>query len=683
MATHVKFPIRTKLLLLLLGTTLASTGAYLALATKLFRDDKAELVYELNASNVKTLAAEVEAVLEKFADKAKLLTQGHREGDWLRAVFDSDPDLVAFTLYNAGWGSTDWPVAASFRNPGYFKLYSLDEKELDRARAAQPIPFARVLERNTLVMNSSTPGGVPLLTLALAISIRGQQTPSVAVVDVRLDRLAQRFTERGLAETYLVDDEGRVIVHSDKARILARASLAEIPIVKQATESAVALRLSRFDWGGERWLGAHASVSTGRLSVISQVRESEAFRAASRLTEKSILFALIVVTASILLALWMARSFTQPVQSLVEAAERVSRWDFTRSVHVTTRDEIAALARAFNSMSSDLARQHELLENSRNELELKVKERTSALESEKKLAAQIQDTLLKTTRLASLGELAGSAAHEILNPLNNMNIRVERMRKQQGRKDDLELLRQIVSGWSESFKSGGIPKLSQDLSKDVDSGKKLVEEDLENLSSIAQDELRRAAEQEEGAEFLSREITRVTRIVNSMRALSRVGGERRPVDVHAPLDETAVTLADALAARKIALVREYSSELRERFSVVADKDELVQVFSNLVRNAMHAVESAGRRAGEIRIRTSRQGDRLEVRIVDNGGGIEAEHLGRIFEPNFTTKSLDKGTGLGLSISRRLVRAFGGDIEVESTRPGEGTTFLVWLPANLV
>jgi signal transduction histidine kinase len=150
--------------------------------------------------------------------------------------------------------------------------------------------------------------------------------------------------------------------------------------------------------------------------------------------------------------------------------------------------------------------------------------------------------------------------------------------------------------------------------------------------------------------------------------------------VHQPIDETALAMSEALARHRVELVKDYSSDLRDRFAVIGDKDELVQVFTNLMNNALQAVESAARRAGEIRVRTSRAGDRIEVRITDNGTGIQGEHLARMFEPSFTTKTLEKGTGLGLGISRRLVRAFGGDIEVESTRPGEGTTFLVWLPA---
>ena len=99
MASPVRFPIRAKLLLLISGLILAATAAYLALATRLFREDKTQLVYELNTSTVKTLAAETEAYVLKIADKLKLLTQGQKDETWARGVFEAEPDLIAFTLY--------------------------------------------------------------------------------------------------------------------------------------------------------------------------------------------------------------------------------------------------------------------------------------------------------------------------------------------------------------------------------------------------------------------------------------------------------------------------------------------------------------------------------------------------------------------------------------------------------
>ncbi|MCM2277045.1 MAG: ATP-binding protein [Oligoflexia bacterium] len=684
-----EFPIRAKLLLLMSALVLVATGTYLALAVSLFKEDKVSLVYELNASNVKTLSAEVESGFLKIADKIKLLTQGHADEAWARAVFEAEPDLISYSLYRPGSEAGTWRRVASVRNSEYLKLYGLAPEEIDRVRERFPVPFAKVLAKGSWAANATMPGGAPIVTLALAVAIRDKDDAGeyVAVTDLRMDRLLKLLSEPGIATSYLVDAEGRVVAHPDASLVTSGATLADVPIVRDAVQSPVALRLHKFDWLGKAWLGAHSSVAIGGLSVISQVEEEQAFRAARLLIRKSVLFGLLFVTAALLVSGWMSRSFTVPLEQLLAATEKLARWEFAGTLHVKTRDEIARLARAFNSMASDLRGQRAQLDAHRTELELKVKERTAALEERQKQLSEAQESLIRTTRLASLGELAGVAAHEVLNPVNNMNIRLERIRKQlrEAEESDLKLMNEIVSAWQKAYSSGGWKGLEGELLKaSPDSGKPLVEEDFENLMGISRDLLKRLEEKSADLEFLGREIARVTRIINSMRSLSRVGGERKPLDVHLSLKDTEVALADAFQKRKIALVRDYGPEAREAYQVIADRDELVQVFSNLVRNGLQAVSAANRRAGEIRIATRRAnaeaGARVEVRISDNGTGIPQGDLARIFEPTFTTKTVEEGTGLGLSISRRLVRAFGGDIEVEKTAEGEGTTFLVWFPA---
>jgi signal transduction histidine kinase len=104
------------------------------------------------------------------------------------------------------------------------------------------------------------------------------------------------------------------------------------------------------------------------------------------------------------------------------------------------------------------------------------------------------------------------------------------------------------------------------------------------------------------------------------------------------------------------------------------RDQLVQVFLNLVLNAVDATGKGGR----IELRAERAGEGVAVAVRDDGAGIAAEHAARLFQPYFTTKK--NGTGLGLFVSRKLIADHGGRIEFES-RPGCGTTFHVWLPAG--
>ena len=110
--------------------------------------------------------------------------------------------------------------------------------------------------------------------------------------------------------------------------------------------------------------------------------------------------------------------------------------------------------------------------------------------------------------------------------------------------------------------------------------------------------------------------------------------------------------------------------------------ELSQVFVNLIVNAAHAIDQmnkeSGRELGELRIATRVTGDKLEIRIEDDGAGMPKAVIARIFDPFFTTKAVGKGTGQGLAIARSIiVELHGGSIDVTS-EPGVGTTFIITL-----
>lgn len=177
---------------------------------------------------------------------------------------------------------------------------------------------------------------------------------------------------------------------------------------------------------------------------------------------------------------------------------------------------------------------------------------------------------------------------------------------------------------------------------------------------------RALAEAREGAK-------RMQQIVWDLRSLGRVGGEELfYVDARSVL-ETALRLSGPEVGRAARVVL----DLQEVPGVLASESRLCQVFINLLVNAAQAMEDRPLPDREIHVRTRHHDAEglVGVEISDQGVGIAHERLDRIFEPFYTTKRT--GTGLGLSISRDIIQRMGGRIEVRST-PGRGTTFTVWL-----
>lgn len=240
--------------------------------------------------------------------------------------------------------------------------------------------------------------------------------------------------------------------------------------------------------------------------------------------------------------------------------------------------------------------------------------------------------VVNQAKLATLGMLVAGVAHEVNTPLGAINSNHDTLRRALG-------------------------KLQEILADEV------VDED-------ELDEVRRIVKAVDGILRVNDiAVERMTTLVNSLRTFGRL--DRAQVDwadLREGIDATLAILAHE--TRAIALKLEYGELPRVR----CHPDRLNQVWMNLTLNAVHAMPDGG----ALTIRTVADGDDVRIMFTDTGQGIEAEHLGRIFEPGFTTKSGRVGMGLGLLIVREVVEQHRGRILVES-EPGAGTAFTVVLP----
>ncbi len=170
---------------------------------------------------------------------------------------------------------------------------------------------------------------------------------------------------------------------------------------------------------------------------------------------------------------------------------------------------------------------------------------------------------------------------------------------------------------------------------------------------------------------LEASTSRISEIVSAVKDYTFMDrGSLQDVDIHAGIEATLTMLRHELKRGSVTIVREFDPALP---TVAASGSELNQVWTNLIDNALDAVDGAGK----ITILTRHDEDSVVVEIADDGPGIPAEVQSRIFEPFYTTKEVGEGTGLGLDISHRIVTTHGGSI-VFTSKPGD-TRFVVSLP----
>lgn len=184
--------------------------------------------------------------------------------------------------------------------------------------------------------------------------------------------------------------------------------------------------------------------------------------------------------------------------------------------------------------------------------------------------------------------------------------------------------------------------------------------------------------QKECLNLIEASTLRCKTIVEQLLKYSRAPKtELELVDVKQVVDETCLLLEHNLCENRITVSKEYGEVLK----VEGNANELAQVFTNIIVNAIDAIKKTfdeKRREGNIRIGFYREKNTLVIEIKDDGCGIPEKDIGKVFDPFFTAKDVGKGTGLGLSVSQRIIEKHNGKIEVES-KVGEGSAFKVKLP----
>lgn len=241
-------------------------------------------------------------------------------------------------------------------------------------------------------------------------------------------------------------------------------------------------------------------------------------------------------------------------------------------------------------------------------------------EMSRKMSADIEslrslnEKLARAERLAAMGTLAAGVAHEVNNPLASISSLVQMLRSQSA----------------------------------------------EN------------AEAREKLDLISTQIARITRVTRDLTEFARVRpASRSEVDINEVIEASLRLASFDSEFQKLELVKSLSSDLGK---IVADGDQLQQVFLNLFLNSRDAMPLGGR----LSVSSTRKNGEITISIKDSGAGISDSARTQLFDPFFTTKPAGKGTGLGLSVCYGIISAHDGRIEVESE--SGGTVFNVILPA---
>lgn len=344
---------------------------------------------------------------------------------------------------------------------------------------------------------------------------------------------------------------------------------------------------------------------------------------------------LIITITAIFVILW--KMALRPLTILSNGMEMVAKGNLDYTIDIKTSDEIGILAQKFNTMRCELKTVRERLEGSAKSLENDMENITTffapftfalvrTLEEELSKKAEefkkAQEQHMHTEKLASLGRMAASVAHELNSPLTGIVV----------------------------FSNLLIKRVPPEKQQDIDDIKIIIEQ-----------------------------AEKCSRIVASLLKFSRsIPPEKKEIDINEAINKTIYLIKNQSKFHNIKIETTLSPDLKP---LDGDTLQIEQVFLNLLINAADAMDNRGTIYIKSSIVTDEEGKRqVEIEFTDTGPGIPPEHIVRLFEPFFTTKPEGKGTGLGLSVSLGITQKHGGKITVRNA-DGNGASFFVRLPID--
>ncbi|RJP72104.1 MAG: sensor histidine kinase [Ignavibacteriales bacterium] len=324
----------------------------------------------------------------------------------------------------------------------------------------------------------------------------------------------------------------------------------------------------------------------------------------------------VLITLIISVVIWLFISFlvNRPIKKFAVGLKEIGKGNLDYKIDISSRNELGEMATQFNDMSVKLDSAYKEIQQWTKTLNDKVNEKTEELK-------KIYNQIIQIEKLASLGKLSATVAHELNNPLEGI----------------LTYCKLIA--------------------------KKLTKQQKENEFEQIINYLN----------LISDESARCGRIVKDLLLFSHRGNEDEFMleDINTIIDKCTMIIKHHLEMNKINLVKEIKTD---KLKLKSDSQKLQQALISMLINAIEAMPNGG----NIIIRITDEADSLVIRIIDEGSGIAEKDLPHIFEPFYTTKQDAKGTGLGLAVAYGIIEHHKGKIEIENTSL-KGTTFKVTLP----
>jgi two-component system, NtrC family, sensor kinase len=379
----------------------------------------------------------------------------------------------------------------------------------------------------------------------------------------------------------------------------------------------------------------------------------------------------LVFIGSILLTLVLStrlqRIISDPILRLADTAKMVAqKKDYSARAEKLGNDELGLFTEAFNQMLAQIQTQASALQSAHDQLEDRVNALQREIAEREKAEHQLEIAhreLVEASRRAGMAEVATGVLHNVGNVLNSVNVSASLLRDT-AYKSEVNTVDQLAT-----LLRAHADDLPRFLSTDI-RGRRVPQ----LLTALAQQLTSERSTMVTELELLAKNIDHIKNIVAMQQNYASVAGFLERSDISDLVEDALEINAAGLTRHGVEVVRMFEPVPL----ILLDKHKILQVLVNLIQNAKYALEDAGPAHKRLTIRVRMEKNQsAHVIVQDNGVGIAAEHLTRIFAHGFTTRK--KGHGFGLHASALTAREMGGNLTAHSDGPGKGASFILEVP----
>ncbi len=390
----IRVSMRFKILLALLVLVTTVVAIITITMTNLFHNDKRTYLHDLAGAAAVQTAEEVKSRLVEYQQKAQVFARliynrdlsKKQKTDLISQLFGDFPEFVAITVDAPGRGSVTAYDVNQLTELG------IKRKQFEQYRKGHPLPLEAIRAGEKYLENSTISSVLPTMTMATTPSIESGSKSVVVSAIIRLDDLVETVHRSKIFETYLIDNQGEVLVSSDLEHNEQGEKVNWMPDLTSLQHEQSAGISKEYVYRGKEMVGGFSHVGYGNLMTATQIPMSAAYLGARELLRNLFITALILLASAAIFGLIWSNRLMRPIKRLSEATEVLGKGEYDIHVEVSSRDEIGGLANSFNQMVDELqVREQDLIE--------------------------ANNQLVQAAKMAAFGEVGAGIAHEVKNPL--------------------------------------------------------------------------------------------------------------------------------------------------------------------------------------------------------------------------------------------------------------------------